>query len=116
MKFITTNTILYCKDWKNTVVFYEENLKLPILTSTDWFVEFELSPTSRLSIADENRASIKSNRGDGITLGFQVRNIERMRSQLVEVGLSPTKIKQVWDARAFYVHDPEGNRIEFWES
>lgn len=115
MIFITTNTILYCENWQETIIFYEKHINLPILTSTDWFIEFELSPTARLSIADESRASIKSNHGKGITLGFQVSDLEKTHSQLVKTGLSPTKPKQVWGAQVFYLHDPEGNRIEFWE-
>jgi catechol-2,3-dioxygenase len=34
--------------------------------------------------------------------------------QLMEAGLCPTEIKEVWGAKAIYIHDPEGNRIEFW--
>jgi hypothetical protein len=89
-------------------------LKLPVTTSNDWFVEFKLNATARLSVADESRASIKSNHGNGLTIGLQVEDVETMRSQLMDAGLRPTKIKEVWDAKVIYLHDPEGNRIEFW--
>jgi hypothetical protein len=46
---ITTNTILYCKEWEKTVEFYRNQLKLPVLFATDWFVEFGLNEMSRLS-------------------------------------------------------------------
>lgn len=114
MKIKFTNTILYCKKWKETVAFYESGLKLPITTSNDWFVEFRLNTTARLSVADETRASIKSNHGNGITIGLQVEDVETIRMQLMEAGLHPTEIKKVWGAMVFYIHDPEGNRIEFW--
>ncbi len=94
--------------------FYKTGLSLPIMTSTEWFVEFKLTGTSRLSVADESRASIKSGSGKGITIGMQVRDIERTRTQLEEAELNPTTIKEVWGAKTFYVFDPEGNRIEFW--
>jgi catechol 2,3-dioxygenase-like lactoylglutathione lyase family enzyme len=110
----TTNIILYCKNWNETVAFYKSGLKLPVATSNDWFMEFRLNPTARLSVADESRTSIKSNHGNGITVGLQVENVENMRAQLVAAGLRPTEVKEVWGAKAIYIHDPEGNRIEFW--
>jgi hypothetical protein len=36
------------------------------------------------------------------------------QSQFVAAGLNPTKIWKIWGAAAFYVFDPEGNRIEYW--
>ncbi len=68
----TANTILYCGKFEETVEFYRDHLKLPVNFSTDWFVEFCLSTASRLSIADEKRASIKSCRGQGVTLALEV--------------------------------------------
>jgi catechol-2,3-dioxygenase len=105
---------LYCKKWIETVAFYKSGLKLPVTASNDWFVEFKLNAIARLSVADEARASIKSNHGSGITIGLQVEDVETTRMQLMEAGLRPTEIKEVWGAKAIYIHDPEGNRIEFW--
>ncbi|MBA3037753.1 MAG: VOC family protein, partial [Desulfobacterium sp.] len=56
---ISTNIILYCKEWEQTVRFYKDRLLLPVNFSTDWFVEFILTASSRLSIANEKRSSIK---------------------------------------------------------
>jgi catechol-2,3-dioxygenase len=28
--------------------------------------------------------------------------------------LNPTAIREIWGAKAFYIFDPEGNRIECW--
>jgi len=36
---ITTNMILYCKEWEKTVRFYRDQLHLPVNFSTDWFAE-----------------------------------------------------------------------------
>lgn len=117
MKYRTANTILYCKEWQATVDFYRKTLALEVNFSNEWFVEFCLSDTARLSIANEARASIKSAHGAGLTLGFQVENLaelETMHTHLTQSGHHPTPIKAVWGSRAFYVDDPEGNRIEFW--
>jgi hypothetical protein len=96
------------------VAFYQVGLKLPITVSTEWFVEFKLTGTSRLSVANESRTSIKSSNGKGITIGLQVADIVTTHSQLQEAGLNPTAIREIWGAKAFYIFDPEGNRIECW--
>jgi predicted enzyme related to lactoylglutathione lyase len=114
MQIKSANIILYCKKWSETVDFYKTAFALPITASTEWFVEFKLTRTSRLSVADESRTSIKSGNGRGITIGIQVRNIETTRTRLENAGLEPTAIKEIWGAKAFYVFDPEGNRIELW--
>ena len=51
----TANTILYCQAWAATVAFYRDHLGLPMTHTSDWFVEFALTTTARLSIADEGR-------------------------------------------------------------
>ena len=112
---ITTNTIFYCKEWEKTVQFYRDQLQLPVHFSTDWFVEFQLSAASRLSIADERRSSIKSCGGKGVTLALEVEDIEAMRIYMEKVGLKPSVIsKRPRDARVFHLFDPEGHRIAIW--
>lgn len=114
MHIKSANIILYCKNWAAMVAFYQGTLQLPVTTSTEWFIEFKLTRTSRLSIANESRTSIKSGGGKGITIGLQVTDLMTTRAQLQEAGSNPTEVKEVWGAKAFYVLDPEGNRIEFW--
>ena len=114
MKIKAVNTILYCKKWQETVTFYKDGLKLLAISSNNWFVEFKLNEMSRLSVADEVRASIKSGDGRGITISLQVSDIEQTRSELMEAGIISTPIKEVWGSKAIYVRDPEGNRLEFW--
>ena len=114
---VTTNTIFYCRQWKKTVEFYRDQLKLPTLFATDWFVEFGLNAMSRLSIADEKRSSIKGCGGKGITLALEVSDIKAVRTNMEEIGLKPTHLKKhPWDAWVFYIFDPEGHRIEIWQS
>ena len=115
MKILSTNIILYCKEWKDTVSFYQHLIDLPIITRNEWFVEFELTSISRLSVADESRTTVKSCEGQGITIGLQIVDILDIHTRYEKAGLRPTKIKEIWGSKAFYVFDPEGNRIEFWE-
>ena len=114
MHIRTANTILYCKKWAETVAFYENRLRLPRTSSTDWFVEFKLNELARLSVANETRASIKSADGKGITLSLEVIDLEATRSEFAEAGLEPTAIREIWGSTAFYLFDPEGHRLEFW--
>ncbi len=114
MQIKTSNTILYCKKWKETVAFYKDVLKLDVHFSNDWFVEFSLNNCARLSIVNEENASIKSCSGKGITVCFQVDDIQTMHTCLTGSKVNPTPIKVIWRSRVFYAYDPEGNRIEFW--
>jgi predicted enzyme related to lactoylglutathione lyase len=114
VKIKATNTILYCRNWQETVEFYQSRLKLLVLSSNDWFVEFKLNEMSRISVANEARTSVKSGEGKGITVSLQVADIEQTRNELMEAGVTVTPIKDVWGAKVIYVYDPEGNRLEFW--
>ncbi|MDO9263025.1 MAG: VOC family protein [Desulfosalsimonadaceae bacterium] len=116
-RFKSGNTILYCRQWEATVAFYRDGLKLPVSFSNDWFVEFIVSGNTRLSVADETRASIKSGAGNGITLSLETDDLDIEWNLLVKSGLSPYPIQNhPWNARVFYIRDPEGHRIEFWQS
>ena len=115
--FLTTNTILYCRKWEKTVGFYRDRLRLPVLFSTTWFVEFQLNDASRLSIADETRATVKGSGGRGITISWEVGDIGFAWDWAQNAGAMPTGIREhPWGARVFYLWDPEGHRIEFWQS
>lgn len=111
----TSNTILYCRRWPETVDFYRRQMQFPVSFESDWFVEFELTPTSRLSVADERRATIKSSGGAGLTLTFQVADANEMWQELKGRGLELGPLKDhAWGARVFYFFDPEGHRLEVW--
>lgn len=114
MNINSANTILYCTRWTETVAFYRDVLELSENFSNDWFVEFLLNENARLSIANEARASIKSGGGRGITLTFNVEDLEMIHALLTRRGTEPTPIRARWGAKVFYVRDPEGHRIEFW--
>lgn len=111
------NTILYCRHWQETVDFYQRKLGLPVLFSTDWFVEFELGPGALLSVADESRTTISTSQGAGITLTFQVESADETWRALRDSGLAIGPLKDHgWGARLFYFFDPEGHRLEVWSA
>lgn len=110
----STNTILYCIRWHETVRFYTETLGLAINFANDWFVEFTLTEQARLSVADAARATVKSSGGQGLTVTLQVADSRLVHAQLTAAGAGPTPLKKRWGATVFYVTDPEGNRLEFW--
>ena len=112
----SVNTILYCRQWEETVVFYRDLLGLSVSFSNHWFVEFTLTDGARLSIADQRQASIKSARGKGITLSLEMTDIQSFWEKINDSGLKPSKIRHhAWNARVFYLFDPEGHRLEFWQ-
>jgi catechol 2,3-dioxygenase-like lactoylglutathione lyase family enzyme len=108
------NTILYCRNWDDTVKFYRDVLKLSVNHEAEWLVEFQLIDNTFLSIANAASTSIKSSNGDGITLSFQVETVDVTQRQLRELGIETGPIKPIWGVRAFYIFDPEGHRIELW--
>lgn len=115
MDISRTNTILYCRQWHEAVAFYRDVFAFPITYQTDWFVEFGLSANAYLSIADERRATIASVNGQGITLSWQIANVEAVHAALRRQNVAISPIQHKWGAALFYLHDPEGHRIELWQ-
>lgn len=117
-KIKTSNTILYCDLFSETVRFYREVLGFPIVLSKSWFVEFAINKYARISVADSSKTTIKSSKGDGITVTFQISDsasIQTIRTHLLNNGYAPTPVvTHPWGAVLFRVKDPEGNRLEFW--
>jgi len=110
-----TNTILYCRNWSETVEFYRTVFEFPINHQTDWFIEFQLTEHTYLSIANAERATIENVDGQGITLSWQVPDVDAMHDFLQQHGINVTAIKEKCGASLFYFHDPEGHRIELWQ-
>lgn len=114
MEIRRSNTILYCSNWEKTVTFYRDTLGLDPVMERDWFVEFRLNNAATLSVADEARATVKSGSGRGMTISLRVNDVLSLHSYLAEQGARPGQLRTVWGSRAFYLSDPEGNRLEFW--
>jgi len=114
MNIHRTNTILYCIRWAATVKFYREMIKLPVLLQKAWIVEFQLTDSSCLSVADASRTSVGGAGGAGLTLSWQVENIDSVCDRMVSDGIDVGPITVTWGAKTFFLFDPEGNRIEIW--
>jgi catechol 2,3-dioxygenase-like lactoylglutathione lyase family enzyme len=115
MNFKSVNTIIYCRHWAETVSFYRDVLGLPGQSLTEWLVEFEMSPDARLSVADETRTTIRSAGGTGITITIEVRDAHRARQCFETKGCNPGVLRVgKLGGDAFFMHDPEGTRLEFW--
>ena len=97
------NTILYCRRWQETVTFYREALGFPVAFQNEWFVELKVNTHARLSIANEQRATVKSSGGQGLTITFQVDNADDKRECLQLKGIPLGKIKDhPWGGRSFF--------------
>ncbi len=107
-------TILYCRRWRQTVGFYRDVIGLPVTLEKPWFVEFTLNGSARLAVADARRATVASSGGAGLTLSWQVENVLAVHRRMADAGVSVTAVRNIWGAKAFFVFDPEGNRIEIW--
>ncbi len=109
------NVILYCRQWREAVAFYRDTLGFVPLLATDWLVEFEVGPGACLSVADARRTSIQPSGGAGITITFKVADVERLRHDLIERNVKVDPLRDTsLGGRAFFLRDPEGNRLEFW--
>lgn len=114
MRINRINTILYCSRWEETVQFYRDGIQLPVLLEKTWFVEFQLTENGCLSVADAARTSVGSAGGEGITLSWQVDDIDAVHARLVSDGIAVTPMKTTWGNATCFLFDPEGNRIELW--
>ncbi len=116
MKILAANTIIYCRKWEQTRHFYRDVLELDIsFQKDDWFIEFSVNGAAHLSIADAAKCTIAPGDGIGVTLSFFVQDLRAAQAQFTAQGIVTTEIKaKGWRAPYFYVHDPEGVRIEFW--
>lgn len=108
------NTILYTDRWDEMVSFYGDVLGFALEFDNEWFVEFAAGPGSFVSIAHAERTSIRPGRGDGVTLSLQVDDVHEVRSDLLGRGVDVGAVGSRWGADVLDVHDPAGNRLEFW--
>lgn len=109
-----TNTILYCNAWADTVAFYRDIIGLTSKFVNDWFVEFELGGGAHLSVADTAHTSIPTGGGAGLTLSWEVTDLEAACQHLIDQSVVVTEPTHRWGATTVFLHDPEGNRIELW--
>jgi catechol-2,3-dioxygenase len=114
VRVMRSNTILYSDRWVEMVAFYRENLGLAVEFENDWFVEFSVAPGAFVSVADAGRATVAPGHGAGVTLSLQVDDIHQVHSDLIRSGVEVGGVGRRWGADVLYLHDPSGNRVEFW--
>lgn len=117
LKIASSNTILYCNNWEACVQFYQDILQFRLsFAKDDWFRELIVNDGARISLAKVQHCSIPSAEGRGLTLSWQVEELEQLRDYLLGHGVKVSEItSSSWRAPWFYAWDPEGNRIEFWK-
>jgi hypothetical protein len=116
LKIASSNTILYCIHWDACVHFYQTILGFELsFAKDDWFRELIVNDGARISLANVKHCTIPSGAGAGLTLSWQVEELEPLREHLVAQGVKVSAITSTsWRAPWFYGWDPEGHRIEFW--
>jgi catechol 2,3-dioxygenase-like lactoylglutathione lyase family enzyme len=113
--FAAMNTVLYCRRFAQTVDFYERVLALPRGYANEWFVEFRVAPGACLSVAHEDRTSVETAHGAGITLTLRADDIRACHAALSARGAAPPPVgPRPFGAEGFVIRDPEGTRVEFW--
>lgn len=117
LKIASSNTILYCNNWDACVHFYQHILQFELsFAKDDWFRELIVNDGARISVANVKHCTIPSGEGKGVTLSWQVEELEQLRDYLLQQGVKVSEITSTsWRAPWFYAWDPEGNRIEFWK-
>lgn len=118
LKIAATNTILYCNHWEACVHFYQHILGFKVsFAKDDWFRELVVNDSAHISIANVKHCTIPSGQGQGVTLSWQVEELEQLRESLLAQGVKVSGITSTsWRAPWFYAWDPEGHRIEFWHA
>ena len=116
MKIAVANTILYCRNWSECVVFYRDTLGIEVSFANEWFVEFKLNEAACLSVVDASRAWVGPSSGEGVMVSLKVENLVDVYLEMEALELDPTPVEEVWGAEVFSVFDPEGVRLEFWSA
>lgn len=53
--------------------------------------------------------------GQGVTLSWQIPELSEIHAALLKQNVTVSPIRPKWGASEFYLHDPEGHRIELWQ-
>lgn len=80
-------------------------------------MELRVNPQACISVADVKRCTIASSAGVGVTLSWSLAELEMLHAHLKTQKVRISEItSHSWRAPYFYAWDPEGNRIEFWQT
>ena len=109
------HTVLFCCRWDACVAFYQGVLGFPVVDQKPGFVEFEVTPCSRIGLIKSSGKAVSKKNGSSLVLSFRIGNIEEIHKILLMKCGKTSDVKQhPWGARVFEVRDPEGRRLEFW--
>ena len=95
--------------------FYAEILGMKEIPYPSTF-EF---PVIWFELGDQHVHLIVANRPDSISprhIAFHVRDITTARQALTDMGVAIDETVKIPGAERFFVHDPDGNRVEFCTS
>lgn len=113
---VSFHAVMLSRKWAECLAFYRDVLGFRIVDKKKGFVEFEVTPDSRIGLIDKrNRRQIADAVQGGLVLSFCVDDLESARDQLCSRWPWTSGIKEhPWGARIVELKDPEGRRIEFW--
>jgi len=108
------HAVLRCRRWAECVSFYEGIMGLPAVDRKEGFVEFQVTPESRIGVLRVSRAEWREP-ADSCLLSFRVPDIAEAHRTLHArcPELEPVR-RHAWGAKVFELRDPEGRRLEFW--
>ena len=113
---ISTNTILYCEPFHETVEFYRWLLDQAGAKLAEWLFEFSIGQMpAGLSVADASRCSVTAGDGRGLTVSWQVASLEEPIAEL-EARRIRYQRRSRMGGDCLLFRDPAGNRIEVWSS
>jgi len=109
------HTVLFCRKWHESVVFYRDVLGLPVLEEREGFVEFQVNALSRIGLLRKDRSSRPADRPGQALLSLRVPDVQDAHKQLANrLPDLPAVREHPWGAWVFELTDPEGRRLEFW--
>ena len=109
------HTILFCRKWDACVAFYRDILGFAVVDEKPGFMEFQVTPESRIGLLQSAANSTPGADETFSILSFRVKNIEEIHKALSGrfEGLTALRLHP-WGAHLFELRDPEGRRLEFW--
>jgi catechol 2,3-dioxygenase-like lactoylglutathione lyase family enzyme len=109
------HTVLFCRKWDACVAFYRDILEFEIVDTKPGFVEFQVTPGSRIGLIRHSKEDNAINCDASCILSFRVPDIDRTHEILSARCNEATEVRHhPWGARLFELRDPEGRRLEFW--
>jgi len=112
----------YYQDLQGAADWYENKLGLKKVTSENWVVIFELTPTSHLGLVNATGGSLKPTENKGSLLSIETADLEGWWDKLKDVEginmIHGIEVGAKGMIEEFRMSDPEGYVVEFfrWHS